>query len=138
MIIRRLQYSDINNYIILIKKFRNIELNEKQFNETLNKIKENGDIIICEFDNKIVGTLTVLIEQKFIHNYAKYGHIEDIFVDPEYQKKGIASKLIQEGINICKSEKCLKCKLNCYQNLEQLYLKNNFSINGISMINLLS
>lgn len=138
MIIRTLNFNDLNDYISLIKKFRNIELNEKLFDETLKKIKENGDTIICEIDNKIVGTLTVIIESKFIHNYAKYGHIEDIFVDPEYQKRGIASNLIKEAINICKTRKCLKCKLNCFQNLQTLYIKNNFSPNGISMINLLS
>lgn len=138
MIIRKLISNDMNNYINLIKKFRKIEIDKLLFENCLKKIKENGDIIICELDDKIVGTLTVLIEQKFIHNYSKYGHIEDIFVDPEYQKQGIASKLIQEGINMCKSEKCQKCKLNCYENLKQLYFKNKFSTNGISMIHLIN
>ena len=137
MIIRKLNFCDTNKYIKLIKKFRNIELNEKQYHKSLKKIKENGDIIICEYDNKIIGTLTVLIEQKFIHNYAKYGHIEDVFVDKEYQNRGIASKLIHEGLKLCKQENCLKCKLNCFENLEDFYSKSNFIKNGICMINLL-
>ena len=106
--------------------------------ETLNQIRKIGNIIICEIDDKIVGTLTYFIEHKFIHNFAKYGYIEDIFVDPDYQRRGIANKLIELALLCLKSDKCLKCKLNCSSDLKKFYNKNNFKDNSISMINLLN
>ena len=135
---RVLDLSDYNKYINLIKKFRNIEEDYHEFCKTFNNIKKNGEIIICEIDKNIVGTATLLVESKFIHNYSKYGHLEDVFIDPDYQGQGIATKLINLIIEIAKSNNCIKCKLNCYNYLEKFYNKNNFNENGISMINLLN
>ena len=139
MKIRFLSDNDHIHYVSLIDKFKPIQLDNKQiYLDTLNKIKERGNILVCELDNKIVATLTYFIEHKFIHNFSKYGYIEDIFVDPEYQRQGIANKMIQLAILCLKSDKCLKCKLNCSPDLVKFYNKNDFIDNGISMINLLN
>jgi GNAT superfamily N-acetyltransferase len=136
---RFLSDKDHIHYLSLINKFKPVNNdNSNQYLDTLNKIREIGNIIVCETDDKIVATLTYFIEHKFIHNFSKYGYIEDIFVDPEYQRRGIAKKIIELATLCLKSENCLKCKLNCSPDLENFYKKTNFKDNGISMINLLN
>ena len=125
MKIRFLSDKDHIQYLSLIRKFKpnNIENSDRLYLETLNQIRKIGNIIICEIDDKIVGTLTYFIEHKFIHNFAKYGYIEDIFVDPDYQRRGIANKLIELALLCLKSDKCLKCKLNCSSDLKNSIIK---------------
>ena len=137
MIYRDLCYKDYRNYINLIQKYKNIDYNESKFRYTLDKINNNGKIIICEHNNQIIGTITILIDYKFIHNFSKYAHFEDVFIDPNHQKKGICRNLLNLGITYAKSNKCLKIKLNCVDKLKQLYEKFNFEKNGISMYNIL-
>ena len=61
------------------------ELDSHTFTSVFEKLKENGDhyIIVAEDHQtaKILACGTLLIEQKFIHNGGKVGHIEDIVVD---------------------------------------------------------
>ena len=53
------------------------------------KINSNKDhiIAVAEVDGKIVGSTTLLIEQKFIHDGGLVGHIEDVVVDKKFQGK---------------------------------------------------
>ena len=55
----------------------NIDLNHQIF------VIENKDT------NHIIGTLTILIEQKVIHNMGKVGHIEDVVIDNKYRGRGL-------------------------------------------------
>ena len=56
------------------------DLDRKIGKDILKKIIANPDHIIhvAEINGKIVGSTTLLIEQKFIHNGGRVGHIEDL------------------------------------------------------------
>jgi glucosamine-phosphate N-acetyltransferase len=135
MIIRLLNKNDYMNYINLIKNFRPIqtEITEKEFEELYDKIFTNSEIFVAETGNNLVGTLTIIYEQKFIHNCAKYGHIEDVFVDYNYRGKKIGSKLISKALKSAKELSCFKCTLCCNHNVKDFYLNNQFEERGINM-----
>jgi len=95
--IRILKKTDCQEYINLISKFRPIDINITQeiFDKIYDKIFLNSIILVYLENNKIVGSITLIIEQKFIYNLGKIGHIEDVFVDNNYRNKGIGSDLIK-------------------------------------------
>tara|TARA_Y100000389_G_scaffold192695_1_gene220474 strand:+ start:486 stop:905 length:420 start_codon:yes stop_codon:yes gene_type:complete len=135
MIFRELQKTDFQNYLFLINNFRNVGVyvEKYKFEQIYDKIFQIGKIFVCELDNKLVASVTVIIEQKFIHKLSKYAHIEDVIVLPEYRGKKIGEKIIEYVVNYCKNEKVYKMVLNCDDKLFKFYNKNNFIKNGISM-----
>ena len=69
----------------------------------LQKIKSNllHKIFVAEDETrgKIVGTITLLVEPKFINKGMKVGYIEDVAVSKEYERLGIGSKLVAYATN---------------------------------------
>ena len=53
----------------------------QNFLNVINSLNNNHLIYVIEDNNKIIASGTLLIENKFIHNCSKVGHIEDIVVD---------------------------------------------------------
>jgi len=55
----------------------------------LKKIKQNTNHIIhvAIDDNKIIGSTSLLVEQKFIHDGGLVGHIEVVVVRKDYEGK---------------------------------------------------
>ena len=94
----------------------------------LKKIIENPDHIIhvAEIDGKIVGSTTLLIEQKFIHDGGKVGHIEDVVVSKEYEGRGIGIKLVTSLLEVANTKNCYKTILDCKDELIPFYEKIGF------------
>lgn len=142
----------------MIVNIKDLELTEKNYNEIINlyngfiliepivltfsKLKKiiselpvKHNIYLYMTDNKIVGAITLIIEQKLIHNGKCCGHIEDFVVLEEYRSQGIGGLLMDYVINISKKNNCYKCILDCNENLESYYKKKGFVIKGIYMGN---
>tara|TARA_Y100000389_G_C17334898_1_gene450097 strand:+ start:88 stop:507 length:420 start_codon:yes stop_codon:yes gene_type:complete len=139
MIIRILNKDDYNQFIPLINEFRPINTNISQelFNNLYDEIFKSSIIYVIEINNILIGTGKLLIEQKFIHNLAKYGRIEDVFIKEDYRNKCIGSKLIQEILNYCKENNFFKITLTCNDNLISFYKNNNFEVYHNNMSQLL-
>ena len=129
-----LEKEDYREYITLINNFRECNISKDEFIKILENIKINGNIYIYKIDNKIAGTISLLLEQKFIHNGAIYGYIEDLFVDKTYRNMGIGSKLLDYVIDkVRKIKKCRIIKLNCNQQLIYFYQNKKFEKYGYTM-----
>ena len=80
--IRDIVESDIDiGFLESLDNLRNASnLDKDTAKDILKKIIEDPDHIIhvAEIDGKIIGSTTLLIEQKFIHKGGKVGHIEDV------------------------------------------------------------
>ena len=94
----------------------------------LKKIIENPDHIIhvAEIDGKIVGSTTLLIEQKFIHDGGTVGHIEDVVVSKEYEGRGVGIKLVTSLLEVASAKNCYKTILDCKDELIPFYEKIGF------------
>lgn len=64
-------------------------------------------------DDRVVGTASLLIETKFIHNGGCVGHIEDVAVLPELQGHGVGHALIHHLIEESRKARCYKVILDC-------------------------
>jgi perosamine synthetase len=140
LIYRNLEKKDYRDYLILINEFRKTDINisHEYFNEIYDNIfNKDNKIIVCEFMGKIIGSITIIIEQKFIHNFSKYAHIEDVFVDNHFRHKKIGSELVNKALSYCKNLNVFKVSLNCDESLENFYALNKFEKRQINMSRLI-
>ena len=96
--------------------------------DILKKIIVNPDhmIHVAEINGKIVGSATLLIEQKFIHHGGRVGHIEDVVVSKEYEGRGIGIKLVSSLLEKAKVMNCYKTILDCQDELIPFYERIGF------------
>ena len=128
--IREIEEDDLEKgFLETLDFLRNTsDLDKNKAKEILKKIKQNPNhIIYVAIDNKkIVGSTTLLIEQKFIHGGGLVGHIEDVVVRKDYEGKGIGMKLVISLLDVAKQRRCYKTILNCEDSLKQFYEKIGF------------
>ena len=128
--IRDIVESDIDiGFLESLDSLRNAsDLNKDTAKDILKKIIENPDHIIhvAEIDGKIVGSTTLLIEQKFIHEGGKVGHIEDVVVSKEFEGRGIGIKLVTSLLEVAKTKNCYKTILDCKNELIPFYERIGF------------
>jgi glucosamine-phosphate N-acetyltransferase len=75
----------------------------------------------------IVGSVTIFIETKLIHNFGKVAHIEDVIVDNTCRGRGLGKMLVQKCIDYAKIHDCYKIILNCSDENIPFYEKCGFS-----------
>src|SRR5574338_1038677 len=119
-LVRRIKENDFENgffeTLSNLTTVGNIRINECR-REITNRIlgDQNYIIIVAEDQDNhtIIGTATLLIEQKFIHNGGKVGHIEDVATRAGYEGIGVGKKIIQRLIEISRDLQCYKIILDC-------------------------
>ena len=130
IIIREIEEDDLKNgFLETLDFLRNTgDLDKNKANGILKKIKQNPNhIIYVAIDNKkIVGSTTLLIEQKFIHDGGLVGHIEDVVVRKDYEGKGIGIKLVTSLLERAKEKNCYKTILDCKDDVKQFYERIGF------------
>ena len=128
--IREIIETDIENgFLETLDRLRKAsDLNKEIGKNILRKIISNPDYIIevVEENGKIIGSATLFIEQKFIHNGGKVGHIEDVVVSKEYEGKGIGIKLVTSLLEKAKAMNCYKTILDCNDELIPFYERIGF------------
>ena len=130
IIIREIEENDLEKGFLesldFLRKASGIDKNKAE--EILKKIKQNTNHIIhvAVDDNKIVGSTTLLVEQKFIHDGGLVGHIEDVVVRKDYEGKGIGIKLVMSMLERAKEKNCYKTILDCKDDVKQFYERIGF------------
>jgi len=130
IIIREIEEDDLEKgFLETLDFLRNASnLDKNKAKEILKKIIQNPNhIIYVAIDNKkIVGSTTLLIEQKFIHDGGLVGHIEDVVVRKDYEGKGIGIKLVTSMLERAKEKNCYKTILDCKDDVKQFYERIGF------------
>ena len=128
--IREIRENDLENgFLETLDFLRKVsDLDKNKAKEILEKIKQNSNQIIqvAIDDKKIVGCITLLIEQKFIHDGGLVGHIEDVVVRKDYEGKGIGMKLVTSMLEYAKRKNCYKTILDCKDDVKQFYERIGF------------
>ena len=128
--IREIREGDLENGFLETLDFlrKASDLDKNRAKEILEKIKQNSNQIIqvAIDDKKIVGCITLLIEQKFIHDGGLVGHIEDVVVRKDYEVKGIGMKLVTSMLEYAKRKNCYKTILDCKDDVKQFYERIGF------------
>jgi glucosamine-phosphate N-acetyltransferase len=138
--IRELRKSDFRNgffeTLSNLSHVGPISQNIEEATKILESIEENNfSRIYVAVDNngQVIGSITLLIEQKFIHNAGKIGHIEDVVTRKAYSRKGIGSALVQKCMEAAKEERCYKVILDCSSDNVAFYKKAGFREHEVSM-----
>jgi glucosamine-phosphate N-acetyltransferase len=130
-----------SNYFYLLKQLTSIDpekITHQAFCLFINNLSKNHIVkIIRDLETlNIIGTVTVLIEDKIIHNFGKVGHIEDVVVDESMRGFGLGKKLIEIAIEECKE--CYKIILNCNNENKKFYEKCGFKLKGNEMVKIIT
>lgn len=113
-----------------------IDVYNKEFSRKIfEKIKkaDNIKIFVAIKDSDIVGSITAIIEQKFVHNGGKICHIEDVVTRKGFEKLGIGSALVEKVLELAIQEKCYKVILNCSEYNSKFYEKLGFYKHDVGM-----
>ena len=87
----------------------------------------NGHIYVAQReDGEIIGTGTLLIEQKFIRQGGKVGHIEDVATREGHEGKGIGKTITTKLIEEARRHGCYKVILDCSEKNVPFYEKTGF------------
>ena len=103
--------------------------------EYINQRQETYYIVVIEDPVKqiIVGSGTLMVEHKLLHDLGTVGHIEDVVIDDEYRGHGLGKQLMERLKNKAKEMGCYKLILNCKEENCGFYEKCGYSKNEIEM-----
>ena len=104
--------------------------------QLLQSITQQWTSIFVAIDTQtedVIGTISVMLEQKFLRQGAIAAHIEDVSVHPNYQKQWIWSLLLEYARTFALQNKAYKIILDCDTKLVWRYAKNWFAEVGVCM-----
>ena len=127
--IRKLKKNDFQKgFLETLNNLFPVMIQEKKAKQIFRQVSSNPfyHFIIAEQNGDIIGTLSLLIEQKFILRGSKFAHIEDVVIRKGYERKGIGTRLLQEAMRVARKEKCRVARLDCNKTTVGFYEKNGF------------
>lgn len=114
---RHLQKGDYHKGFLDVLKYLTTvgDISYQDFSKKFDVRETNPNMhtFVGEMNGKIACTATLVIEEKYIHNCSRIGHIEDVVVDQTIARQGLGKKLIHKLIEKAKEEKCYKVILDC-------------------------
>lgn len=90
-------------------------------------------VVAVGADGQVMGTTTLLVEQKFIHGGGLVGHIEDVAVRKGCEGRGIGGSVVKAAVQMADEFGCYKVILDCKEELEPFYSKLGFRRHDIGM-----
>jgi len=137
VLIRKLEEEDLfNGFLSSLDTLRKAsDIDSVKAKEIFQKIDSNSGhvIFVAVIDGKVVGSTTLLIEQKFIHQGGLVGHIEDVVVSKDMQGQKIGEKLILAALDHAKNSGCYKTILDCLDDVKPFYEKLGFKFHSNAM-----
>lgn len=135
IVIRTIEKQDyMKQYLQLLEQDFTISptiISHSEFTNYVNYLHNYHQVFVIENNNKnttvIVGSVTIFIETKLIHNFGKVAHVEDVIVDNTYRGKGLGKMLVQKCIDYARIHDCYKIILNCSDENIPFYEKCGFS-----------
>ena len=123
---RRLEKADYDkNYLELLKQLTTVgDISKEKYETTFDKM--GAEVWVVEFEEKIIASVSLLLEQKVIHECGIVGHLEDVVVHRDYRKYGLGKFIIERIIKIARERGCYKLIGDCKSELLGFYEKNGF------------
>ena len=136
-IIRNIETTDWSDeYFALLSQLTLApQITQIDFIDWIKNLNTNHQVLIMidTSINKIIGSGTIYIENKLIHNKGKVAHIEDIVTHNLYRGQGLGKELIDKLVKIANDKSCYKVILDCIEDKKGFYSKCGFDFKGIQM-----
>lgn len=128
MVIRLMDATDIHRgFIATLRALKPVELTEQQAIDVYrDRLKCRIRTYVAIMDDQVAGTASLFIEPKYIHSGGVVGHIEDVAVNPDFQKHGIGRALVEYLLDECRQFRCYKVILDCAEGVIPFYEKLGF------------
>ncbi len=136
--IREAQPDDYYAHIELYQQLSEIDSSQityEMYKNFITSLNDNHKIFVLydvEADH-VIGSGTLVIEPKLIHNMGRVGHIEDIVIHSKYRNAGLGKLIVQFITRYAKARSCYKVILNCSDDNKEFYEKNGFIRKGNQM-----
>ena len=130
--IRKLEESDYHlGYLNVLTDLTTVgRISNEEWTERYREISSNPFIEIWVIhdtsNNRIIGTGTLLVEPKFIHECGRVGHIEDVVVRKNIHGGGFGKKIVTFLAEQAKIRGCYKVILDCTEKTIGFYEKCGF------------
>lgn len=127
LLIRPLRAGDYDRgFLQLLTQLTEVgNINKEQFLNRFQQMKNTGSyyVIVTEdiTNGKIIATATLVVEQKFIHNCALRGRLEDVVVNNKYRGKHLGKLMVKTVLQLALYLRCYKLSLDCKDNLIPFY-----------------
>lgn len=129
IVVRPMYATDLRRgFLATLASLKPCELSDEEAVEVFRqRMRQKIRTYVAVMDNRIVGTVTLLIEPKFIHSGGVVGHIEDVAVHQAYQQHGVGAMLVNYALDECRAAKCYKVILDCAEKVIPFYEKLGFT-----------
>ncbi|KAL2713543.1 putative glucosamine 6-phosphate N-acetyltransferase [Vespula squamosa] len=127
LLLRPLRSTDYDKgFLELLAQLTEVgKINKEQFLNKFQSMKNAGIyyIIVIEdiHSTKVIGSATLISEQKFIHNCALRGRLEDVVINNNYRGKHLGKLLVNVILQLARYLHCYKISLDCRDNLIPFY-----------------
>jgi len=137
--VRSLAREDYNKgYLDCLRVLTHVgDLTREEFEERYDEmvaLKGTYFLAVLEYEGTIVGTGSLVLERKFIHNRGLCGHIEEVSIHTAHQGKKLGLAMLQTLDNIAVSLGCYKTLLDCNDKNEPFYVKCGYRNMGNEMV----
>jgi glucosamine-phosphate N-acetyltransferase len=136
-IIRELEENDLSHCLSdSLSSLAEVGLTADQMREVMHERCRAGVRTYIAWDsaiNEVVGTVSLLVERKFIHRGGKVGHIEDVSVRRGYRGKGVGAELVRHATQEARRLGCYKVILSCFEPLAPFYESLGYRKHDIGM-----
>lgn len=139
MEIRPLQRTDIENgfietlenlYVPTFSHLKRESIDKEEAYNLFDRIERDLSshyfVYVAVENGQVVGTATLQIDEKFIHNCHPSARIENVSTREGHEGKGIASAIIAEIEEEARDMRCYKITLNCTDKVMPFYEKNGY------------
>lgn len=133
--IRELRGPDLaNGFLETLSGLSDVSLDVQEAGEILRaRHKAGTQTFVAVHENKVVGTVSLLVELKFLHKGGKVGHIEDVAVHQDHRHKRIGSALMEHATKMAWKLGCYKVILNCFDHISPFYAQLGYKQQDVGM-----
>lgn len=118
----------VNGFLDVIRSFRPCNLSFDAAGAILRERSRRGiATYVAEYEGRVVGTASLLVDHKFINHGGKVAIVEDVIVLPAFQGRGVGRQLMAAVQQRAEELGCYKVCLYCSDDLIDYYQRLGFS-----------
>ena len=123
-----------NGFLETLTSLAEVNLTPAQAGEVFRaRLRAGVRSYVARLGQQVVGTASLVVEQKFIHGGGLVGHIEDVAVHRDCRLRGVGSALVRHATEEAQRLGCYKVILNCFEHLVPFYSRLGYRTHDTGM-----